>query len=330
MTQKVELTPFAAEHLDAAAALLAERQRGLRSARPDLPESFTQAAGCRALLAALLEHADSHGVVATRGEGMAAFLIGYERHEPIWGRACWSPIEGQAYDPAAGPDVMRDVYAVWSQHFVDRGFFRQYVYAPADDAALLDTWFLTGFGKMQAQGVRDLDLDPPSEAWFTVRPVAPEDLDLLGPLLPLITTGLAKSPAYAIALPEWFHEFRTDYADELADADAHYWVAEEDGEAIGLAGFRVAEPGVMVPVGAWNLQDAKTAPTARGRGVMRALVAAGFAEARASGAQECVTDWRTAALPAHRTWTALGFRPTDYRLHRQIDERIAWAAGAPD
>lgn len=329
MTQDIEISPFTADHLDLAAALLARRQVGLRANRPELPEAFTEAAGCRPLLVALLDRDGSHGVVATRAEGMAAFLLGYPRYEPIWGRACWSPIEGQAYDPAAGPDVMRDLYAVWSRHFVDRGFFRQYVYAPGDDASLLDTWFLTGFGKMQAYAMRDLDLEPLADRSFSVRAVMPEDLDYIEPLLALIPTGLVKPPAYAIALPEWFAELRQDYADELANAASMYWLAEEDGEAIGLAGFAVAEPGVMVPDGAWYLADAKTAPAARARGVARALLAAGFAKARVSGARHCITDWRTASLPAHRTWTSLGFQPTDFRLHRQIDERIAWAGGPP-
>ncbi len=40
-------------------------------------------------------------------------------------------------------------------------------------------------------------------------------------------------------------------------------------------------------------------------------------------------DWRTASLPAHRTWTALGFSATEFRLHRHIDERIAWAGAMP-
>jgi GNAT superfamily N-acetyltransferase len=141
--------------------------------------------------------------------------------------------------------------------------------------------------------------------------------------------GLVKPPAYAIALPEWFGELRGEYAEELANAGSMYWLAEEDGQAIGLAGFAVDDPGMMVPEGAWYLQDAKTAPAARGRGVMRALVAVAFAEARTAGARFCRTDWRTASLPAHRTWTALGFQPTDFRLHRQIDERIAWAGGPP-
>lgn len=268
-------------------------------------------------------------MVATRGSGIQAFLIGFPRHEPIWGRACWSPIEGQAYDASVGPDVMRDLYASWSRHFVDRGFFRQYVHAPADDPVLLDTWFTTGFGKMQAHAMRDLDLEPPADISFTVRRVTPDDLDFIEPLLALISTGLAKSPAYVITLPERFANFRRDYAEELTNPALRYWVAVEDGRALGLAGFDPPDVSVMVPDGAWYLSDAKTDPEARGRGVARALLAAAFAEARAAGAHDCITDWRTASLPAHRTWTALGFKPTDFRLHRHIDERIVWAGGRP-
>ena len=109
MTLDLEISPFTADHLDAAAALLARRQAGLRAARPELPAGFTEADGCRPLLAALLDRDGSHGVVASGGAGLAAFLIGFPRHEPIWGRACWSPIEGQAYDASTGPDVMRDL-----------------------------------------------------------------------------------------------------------------------------------------------------------------------------------------------------------------------------
>ncbi|MEX2137312.1 MAG: GNAT family N-acetyltransferase [Chloroflexota bacterium] len=145
----------------------------------------------------------------------------------------------------------------------------------------------------------------------------------------MISTGLMKSPAYAITLPERFTDLPRDYAEELANPSARYWLAEEDGRAIGPAGLAPSDPGVMVPEGAWYLEDAKTDPAARGRGVARALLAAAFAEARAAGANDCVVDWRTASLPADRTWTALGFKPTEFRLHRHIDERIAWAGGMP-
>ena len=329
MMQDFEISPFTADHLEAAAALLAQRQAGLRAIRPELPAAFTEPGGCRTLLAALLEKDGAHGVVATREKGMAAFLVGYPRYEPIWGRACWSPIEGQAYDPLIGPDVMRDLYAAWSRHFVDRGFFRQYVYIPADDRALLDTWFLTGFGKMQAHAVRDLLLEPPVDASLTVRRATPDDLERIEPLMDLIATQLVKSPAYAISLPEVLATYRTEYESDLKDPAAHYWVAEENGVAVGLQGLYEAEPGLMVPDGAWELADAKTAPEARGRGVARALLAAAFTEAQAAGASHCVTDWRTASLASHRSWMALGFKPTHFRLHRHIDERIAWAGGPP-
>jgi ribosomal protein S18 acetylase RimI-like enzyme len=329
MSQNLEIIPFTADHLDAAAALLAERQAGLRAVRPELPAAFTEADGCRPQIAALLDREGSHGVVATGGEGLQAFLIGFPRHEPIWGRACWSPIEGQAYEASVDPDVMRDLYAIWSQHFVDRGYFRQYVYAPADDAALLDTWFLTGFGKMQAHAVRDLSLEPSVDPSFSTRRATPDDLERIGPLMDLIATQLVRSPAYAIALPEVLATYRAEYAGDLKDPAAHYWLAEENGVAVGLQGFYEAETGPMVPDGAWELADAKTAPQARGRGVARALLAAAFAEARAAGASHCVTDWRTASLASHRSWMAMGFRPTHFRLHRHIDERIAWAGAQP-
>jgi GNAT superfamily N-acetyltransferase len=328
MSNPPDIVPFTGEHLDAAAWLLARRHDRLRAARPELPSAFTDPAAWGASLSALLDQEGAHGVVARSEDGIAAFLLGYPRTEPIWGRACWSPLEGQAHDPALAPELMRDLYAAWSLHFVERGYFRQYVHAPADDPALLDTWFSTGFGKMQAHGVRDLDLAAPPGSPFSIRRVTPADLDRIEPLMPLISTQLVRPPAYAISLPERLAAYRDDYARELADPAAHYWLAEEDGRAVGLVGFYEAEPGPMVPDGAWELGDAKTLPEARGRGVARALAAAGFAEAREAGASHCITDWRTASLVTQRSWLALGFRPTHFRLHRHVDERIAWA-GAP-
>jgi GNAT superfamily N-acetyltransferase len=328
MSRAPEIVPFAAEHLESIAALLAERQRRLREVRPELPASFTDPPAWGPVLTKLAEQEGAYGVVSLGEAAPDAFLLGYPRHEPIWGRAAWSPIEGQAYRPAAGPEILRDLYAVWSRHFVDRGFFRQYVHGAADDPAQLDTWFSTGFGKMQAHAARDLDLPlPPAGTPLDLRRPTPDDLDHIEALMPLISTQLVTSPAYAISLPERMETYRDDYAAELNDPAAHYWLAEEDGRAVGLMGFAEAEPGPMVPDGAWELADAKTAPDARGRGVARALLAAGFAEARAAGATYCITDWRTASLPTHRSWTALGFRPTHFRLHRHIDERVAWADG---
>ena len=81
----------------------------------------------------------------------------------------------------------------------------------------------------------------------------------------------------------------------------------------------------MIPDGATEMAVAMTLPSGARRGVMRALVETAWADARSRGISWAVTDWRTASLPTHRSWTALGYRPLFLRLHRHIDERIAWA-----
>ena len=109
MRQDAEVVPLTAAHLDAVAGLLAQRQATLRAIRPELPAAFAEADGCRPLLEAVLARDGAYGVVAWEAGTVTAFMLGYPRYEPIWGRACWSPIEGQAYDPAIGPEVMRDL-----------------------------------------------------------------------------------------------------------------------------------------------------------------------------------------------------------------------------
>jgi GNAT superfamily N-acetyltransferase len=321
-----EIVPFAAEHLDAAASLLAARQRRLRVARPELPEAYADADGCRPVLAALSEKPSATGFVALRDSRPVGFLLGYPRPEPIWGRAAWSPIEGSALADGEDPETMRDLYAAWSEHFINSGHYRQYVHASPHEPELMAAWVRTGFGQMQAYALRDLDLPAPEAGGFTVRRAGPADIDLVEPLLPLIAHALMRPPAYAISFPEDIPTYRDSWREELAETEARHYLAEQDSRALAMASFYDAEPGPMVPTAAWELAIAMTLPEERGRGLMRALLAAAFAEARHAGATHCETDWRTAALPTHRSWTALGFRPTHYRMHRHIDERVAWAA----
>ena len=317
--------PLAAGDLSVVAELLAGRHRRLRAARPELPAAYEEAAAWRAPLDTLLEKDGSHGVALRDEDGPIGFLAGHPRTEPIWGRSCWIPIDGSALAMGMPAESIRDLYAAWSEHYVRRGFFLHYVVAPADDPELMAAWVRTGFGQMQAHAVRDLEMTAAPPAGVTLRRAEPGDIDAIEPLLPLIQLQLAGPPAYAARPLEELETYRDSWLEELEEPAAHHWLAEEGGRVLAIATFYVAEPGPMVPDGAWELAVAMTLPEARGRGLMRALVAAGFAEARDAGARHCVTDWRTASLPTHRTWTALGWRPTHYRLHRHIDERIAWA-----
>ena len=56
-----------------------------------------------------------------------------------------------------------------------------------------------------------------------------------------------------------------------------------------------------------------------GTGAMgRALGERALSWAAENGYPSICTDWRSANLGAARTWTALGYEPTFFRLHRQL------------
>jgi GNAT superfamily N-acetyltransferase len=325
MPSAPQITPLSSADIDVVSELLAARQRRLRGAWPNLPAAYEDPAACRPLVEALLKQDDAYGVLGTLDGTPFGFLLGHPRHDPIWGRAAWSPFEGSALADGADPELIRDLYATWSHHFVREGFFRQYIHAAVGEPELMAAWVRTGFGQMQAHAMRDLTLtaDPPSGV--VVRRARVDDIDRVEPLLPLIALALMRPPAYAISLPEGIRSYRGTWEDELADPSGRHWLAEQDGRALAMASLYDAEPGTMVPEGAIELAVAMTLPAERGRGLMRALLALAFAEAGQAGATTCLTDWRTASLPTHRSWTAIGFSPTHYRLHRHIDERIAWA-----
>ena len=321
----LEVRQLTAGDLDVAATLLAARQRRVRAARPELPAAYEATEAHLAALEALFAREGARGYLALRGGEPQGFLLGYPRPEPIWGRACWSPIEGSALADGVDPEVMRDLFAPWSEHFARRGYFRQYVHAAASERELVSAWHRTGFGHMQAHAARDLDMLTQLLPGVTVRRAGPEDLDAMEELLPLISLALMRPPAYAITFPETILTYRESWAEELVEPGARHWVAEENGRILAMATFYDAEPGPMVPEHAWELAVAMTRPEERGRGLMRGIVAAGFAAAKEAGATHCITDWRTASLPTHRTWTSLGFVATHYRMHRHLDERVAWA-----
>jgi GNAT superfamily N-acetyltransferase len=319
------VTPLSDADLDAAASLLAQRQRRLRGSLPELPAAYEDAAACRPLIESVMDREDAFGVIARMDGKPIGYMVGYARHEPIWGRAAWSPIEGSALADGVPAEMIRDLYAAWAHHYVREGFFRHYAHAATDEPELMGAWMRTGFGQMQAYALRDLSLAAEPPPGVVIRRAVAGDIDRIEPLLPLISLALMRPPAYAISLPETMRTYRDSWIEELQEPEARHWLAEEGGRAVAMATLYDAEHGPMVPASAVELAVAMTLPEARGRGLMRAVLSAAFAGARAAGATHCETDWRTASLPTHRSWTALGFRPIHYRLHRHIDERIAWA-----
>ena len=74
----------------------------------------------------------------------------------------------------------------------------------------------------------------------------------------------------------------------------------------------------MRPDNAGFLGFAAVFPSARGLGAGRALGETVLAWSAEAGFDVVATDWRVTNLLSSRAWTALGFVPTFYRLHRSL------------
>jgi GNAT superfamily N-acetyltransferase len=153
---------------------------------------------------------------------------------------------------------------------------------------------------------------------------------------PILRQHMAGPPVWAAALPENVESMREGFAEMLTDESARTWIAEAEGIAddpdrmLGYVLMYPASPSddnltVSISERTVLLEVAATRPDARGRGIGRALAAAGLADAAALGYRVCIIDWRTANIEANRFWPRVGFRPAVYRLVRKVDPRITWA-----
>ena len=303
----MEIVPFADEHLDAAAELLAARHERQRSAFPQLPAELDY----RAEIAALLERG------ATGAMADDAYVLGLPAEPELWGPNIWIEPAGHA---AADPEALRDVWAHAAAGWYADGAKAHYVIVPATDEALVGAWFRLGFGGQHAHGLLEIpELDWPAGT----REATPEDVEELVGLAPLLSRHQRESPVFS-GLPEpTTEEFRSDVLDDFATDGVVNLVYEVDGRIVAVffvcpIELSSAHTSLARPPGAAFIGFAITHPEARGSGAGVALTDASFAWARARGYDTMVTDWRETNLLSSRFWRKRGFRTTFLRLHRSI------------
>ena len=300
------IVPFAAEHVDAAAELLAARHEAHRAFFPQLPE-----ADYRAEIVSLLEQ----GATGAFTDG--AYVLGRSAPEERWGPNILVEPAGHA---ASDPERLRDVWAAAAGGWFEQGLTAHYAWVPATDSDLLDAWFRLGFGAQQAHGL----IEVPTREWPTgAREATEDDIDALVEIGPLLSRHQSQSPIFSSVPLQTADEVRADVLDDFATEGVVNLVYEVDGRVVG--DFAVcpielssAHSGLARPPGAAFLAFAITDPTFRGSGAGLALTDASFAWARERGYETMATDWRETNLLASRFWPKRGFRRTFLRLYRSI------------
>jgi GNAT superfamily N-acetyltransferase len=320
-TETPLIVPFADEHLDGAAALLAERHRAQRLVEPGLDPTYEEAASARAEIDALRRADGASGAAALAGDDVVGFLVGRPR-ETSWGPNVWVDPAGHA---VARAELVRDLYAAAAERWVDEGLTSHYAIVPATDPALVDAWFRLGFGHQHVHAIRETPPagPAPETAGLVLRRAERSDIDALARLDLALPEHQSLSPVFSrLPLPE-LEETRAEYEADFDDPRFTTFVVERDGEVIGSAvGCPIevssAHTSLALAPGAAFLGFAAVFPEERGLGAGRLLGEAVLAWARETGREWVVTDWRMTNLLSSRAWPQLGFRPTFYRLFRAI------------
>lgn len=306
----MDIVAFADEHVDGAAAVLADRHAAHLAVEPLLPR--------RTDFCAQIEREREHatGAVATEGGEVVGYLLGSRRDDGI-GPHVWSDSAGHA---VRGPELIRDLYAVAAERWVADGLTRHFVYVPAM-RDLVEPWLRLSFGISAAQAAMETRpaVPPAPGATIAVRPSTPEDTPVAAAFDRQLSLHLQQSPSFSgLAVPD-DQEYLDDWRNLHEEPEYTHFVAEQEGRIVGhLLLYRRPEGDLRVPPASIDIGNALTEAGVRGSGAGVALTDHAIGWAHEHGYEILITDWRMTNLLASRFWPRRGFRETFLRLYRSI------------
>jgi GNAT superfamily N-acetyltransferase len=302
-----EIVPFSDEHLDAAAELLEARHARHRKAEPLLPELVD----ARSAVEKEWRQEGASGVFAGTAYLIAAPFT-------VWSGPEWMRvgIAGLAVDGET--EVVRDLYALAAERWVEEGHTKHAAFVPSFDSELVDAWFRLCFGASATLALRETAPEEPFEAEVEVRPGTPDDFADAARLELAMSESMVPSPSFSDIPLQTPDEVLAEWLEDTDDDRHKLFVAERDGHVVGQFLLYRRPPDLRVPENSIDLSQASTDPGERGRGVGRALTAYVLRWAHENGFPVMTTDWRTTNLLASRFWPKRGFRPVFLRVYRHI------------
>jgi ribosomal protein S18 acetylase RimI-like enzyme len=318
---RLELVPFADEHLEDASRLLAARHARHRAAEPLLSVRYEDPAAALEELERAWRMEDASGTVALRDGRFTGYLVGAPRGAD-WGDNVWVEAPGHAVERA---EDVRDLYAPAAARWVEEGCSRHYVLVPAQDDELLNAWWRLSFGQQHAHGIQEMPSHSAVEipAGFEIRAPREDEIEELIDVDLALPEHQRLSPVFG-SPGQWTRDdSREEWLKTLAEGNEKILIGARDGRPVACWALVPAERsrehrGLLRPGHACHLGFAATLPDARGSGIGVALTQASLAWAADEGYPTMITDWRVTNLLSSRFWPRRGFRTSFLRLYRSI------------
>jgi predicted N-acetyltransferase YhbS len=304
---RATIVPFADEHLEGAARLLAERHARHLGFEPLLPAKVDFVAEIEK------ERDELPGVVALEGDEVVGYLLGKRREDQV-GPHVWSYIAGHA---VREPELTRDLYAAVAGEWIEAGVSRHFAYVPYLPD-LIEPWFRLSFGASAALAAQETSPRPAVEG-VVVRESTPEDVTSAARLDRLMAESMLPSPSFSGHEPDDEHSIAEEWSDTWDHPELYrHFVAERGAEVVGHILLYYRPHDLRVPRDSIDLAAASTPPELRGSGVGLALTHHVLTWAHKQGIPTMTTDWRMTNMFASRFWPKRGFRPTFLRVYRSI------------
>jgi GNAT superfamily N-acetyltransferase len=318
----LEVVPFADEHLEDAARLLAARHARHRALEPLLDPRYEDPAEALPRLEHLWRDDGMTGSAALRNGRLVGYVIGCPQPPEIWGPNVWVELPGHAVEDA---EDARDLYGHAAARWVEEGHTRHYALLPSEPP-LVDAWFRLGFGQQQAHGYREVphEIEVRLPEGCEIRRPEESMIDDLIELDFALPRHQAASPVFSGRPLPTEDEMRREWLETIANDYEEVMLGFRDGRPVACWSWVPVERsphfhGLGRPAKrTCYLGFAVTLPESRGTGLGVAITDAGFAWAGSQGYEAMVTDWRVTNLLASRFWPSRGFRPSVFRLHRSI------------
>lgn len=258
------------------------------------------------------------GVAATCGDELVGFMIGMCSEPRASIRSGYVPADAYAVAHDDTAELLPRLYAPLDTAWRADRRYDHHVYLDAPDTAAYAAWKSLGFEDFLTLAAAPL-VPPSAPPVAGVRQATIADRDAVIALLAALERHHTAPP---IALPA-----RGD-TDHLADATTRLhdprtgcWLAFDRDTAVGLITIRPPDhsiAGRYCPPAAIHLVELITVPSARGRGLGRALCDAALGWAQLLGYRHAVLHVHAANTVGRRFWDALGFRAVAHHLVRHV------------